>query len=185
MKTRIPRFRPRPRLRLPALHSGKAPGLALAAALLLVYGCTDTAPTASGERPLEVPASARVIDWTSGGLEQEVVITPARPRLGDTLTVRSTVRNPTRHGVVVEARVCGLDLDGPLILEIPGVRCGGWSARRTLAPGASFRVEDRRVYRGVQGEAIPRTGTHETHRIRVRHLVNPERWVVVELSPRG
>lgn len=155
--------------------------LSVAAALLVALSaCTDQTPTAApGDEPgLSPVESIRVLDWTSSGLEQEVKVTPARFRVGDTVTVRSTVRNTGTRGTLLEARICGLDVEGALDMEAVDPRCRGWSARRTLAPGESFTVEDRRVYRGALREG-ERGGM-----VRVRHLLDPERWIQVELSPR-
>jgi hypothetical protein len=112
---------------------------------------------------------------TPQGLEQSVRLSPAEPAPGDTLDIASIVVNRSADPVGVVSRICGLDLETPLQLANPFVRCGGYSMQGALPPGDSVQGFDRRVVGSEPG----------SYRLRVRHLLNPDVWVEVPITVRA
>jgi hypothetical protein len=154
-----------------------APAAALTA--LLLSACADPGPSAPLDEAPPAPA-VTVIDYSASGLEQEVRVEPGSVRVGDTITVRSTIRNTASTGRQLESRICGLDVTSSLTLQVPGFRCGGWSVFHTVAGGASFTLEDQRVVIAAGGSGT--SGNMRT--LRIRHLLHPERWVEVQVELR-
>lgn len=116
---------------------------------------------------------AYVVETQLGDLVQTVELSSATPATGDTLRVRSTVRN-TGADREIDHRVCGLDVRG-IDLTRYGARCGGYSARSRLEPGDSVVGEEFGVVRSESG----------TYDLEVRHLVEPEHWIVIEVRVDG
>jgi hypothetical protein len=108
-----------------------------------------------------------------GLLRQEIRLSPAQPRQGDTLWITSVL---TSFGAdVVSARTCGLDLRGPLELRDPFFRCAAYSIHRDpLAAGDSLVESD-------GGIVLSAPGRYE---LQVRHLLEPELWVRVSVTVR-
>lgn len=137
------------------------------AALVIVTGCAGAVLEPSYDESRQAyTVQARVDD-----LVQTIEFSQARPAPGDTLRIESVVVN---HGEArdVEARICGLDLETDLELTDPFARCAGYSTSGQLASGDSLRSSDAGVIESGAG----------TYRVRVRHLLDPERWVAVEIE---
>jgi len=108
--------------------------------------------------------------FTSGGLSQRVELSKQTPKQGDTLTVKSTVTNVGINRTI-ESRICGLDLSGVDLAEV-GAHCGGYSVRTSLVTNDSVSSADTRRVTSAPG----------TYTLKVRHLLDPERWVELKLT---
>ncbi len=132
--------------------------------LLGAWGCADT-PMDPGSGEWCATVTAR-----SGGLVISVELSDPSPAVGDTFWVRARVQNQGAPREV-EARICGLDLEG-LPLHPTLIACHGYSARWNLPTGGSSSwTEDARVVAGPPGQ----------YRLRVRHLLEPETWVQMDV----
>ncbi|MFW6201015.1 MAG: hypothetical protein ACOC8B_00420 [Gemmatimonadota bacterium] len=144
-----------------------------AAVLSLVSGLA-----ACGESPLEPEfdeeEEAYVVVHRTGDLVQTLAFSDPTPSVGDTLSIRSTVINRgAPRGV--ESRICGLDVRGEVELSPASATCGGWSSSGTLAPGDSVIGWEHGVVNAEPGRRV----------LRVRHLIDPEVWLDVELTIRS
>lgn len=143
--------------------------LALGAAVML-GGCSEV--------PVEPNADAQQQTLTlrydaPGSLVQTIRLSTAEPTPGDTLWIESTVVNEGGQPVSVESRICGLDLRTELRFA-PQVRCGGYSMQGQLAPGDSVRSTEGGVLTSGPG----------TYSVRLRHLLQPEKWVTFQVTVR-
>jgi len=127
---------------------------------------------ACGTQPASLTGPRVVI--TPQGLEQTVRLSPAEPKTGDTLDIRSIVVNGTATPVDVVSRICGMDLETTLKLSYPGVTCAGYSMHGALAPGDSLL--------GFAGGVVASAPGQYT--LRVRHLLDPDVWVDVSITVR-
>ena len=148
------------------LHRSRvARRLALGTLVGLVAG-TAACSSATTVDGITAPSlSTTPVERTADGLQQRVVITPARPATGDTIDVRSVLVNRGAAPVRVEHVVCRLDFDTgrDAVLANPFIHCAAYSATSTLAPGDSVVQQDRRVIAAPAGN----------YTIRVRHVVPP------------
>lgn len=108
-----------------------------------------------------------------GGLVQTVRISRVEPAPGDTLWIESTITNQGSRPVNVKSRTCGFDLETTLRFA-PQVRCAGYSTEGPLAPGDSLRSTEGGVLTSGPG----------TYAVRLRHLLDPERWVSLRITVR-
>lgn len=108
-----------------------------------------------------------------GGLVQTVRISRSEPATGDTVWIESTITNQGSQPVHVKSRICGFDLETNLRFA-PQVRCGGHSMQGPLAPGDSLRSAEGGVLTSGPG----------TYSVRLRHLLDPERWVSLRITVR-
>jgi hypothetical protein len=148
------------------IRSRAARRLALGAVAGLALGTAACSSATSVDAITAPPAlSTTPVERTSDGLQQRVVITPARPSTGDTIAVRSVLVNRGAAPVRVEHVVCGLDFDTgrQQVLANPFIHCAAYSMTSTLAPGDSVVQLDRRVIAAPAG----------SYTIRVRHVVPP------------
>ena len=139
--------------------------LALGAVAGLALG-TAACSSATAVDAVTAPSlSTTPVERTSDGLQQRVVITPARPATGDTIGVRSVLVNRGTTPIRVEHVVCGLDYETgrEAVLANPFIMCAAYSITSTLAPGDSVVQHDRRVVAAPAG----------SYTIRVRHVVPP------------
>jgi hypothetical protein len=154
--------------RLPMLHRRTVAGalLALAAAL---SACRRTVyePHADPQ-----PLTQRYDG--PGGLVQTIHIADTQPATGETLRIESVITNEGAQTRAVTSRICGLDLDTGLRFE-EGIRCMGYSAGGTLAPGHSRVTVEEAVIASRAG----------TYSVRLRHLLDPEQWVSFQITVRG
>ena len=111
---------------------------------------------------------------TPQGLEQTIQLSPAEPRTGDVLDIRSVVVNGTTAAVDVVSRICGMDVETTLKLNQTGLACAGYSMQGALAPGDSLL--------GFSGGVVGSSPGQYT--LRVRHLLNPDVWVEVSVTVR-
>ena len=139
--------------------------LALGALAGLVAGAAACSSATTIDGITAPSLSTTPVERTTDGLQQRVVITPARPATGDTIAVRSVLVNRGTAPVRVEHVVCGLDFDTgrDAVLANPFIHCAAYSATSTLAPGDSVVQLDRRVIAAPAG----------SYTIRVRHVVPP------------
>ncbi len=147
------------------LRSRVARRLALGALAGLAAG-TAACSSATTIDGITAPSlSTTPVERTADGLQQRVVITPARPATGDTIDVRSVLVNRGSAPVRVEHVVCGLDFETgrDALLANPFIHCAAYSITSTLAPGDSVVQHDRRVIAAPAG----------SYTIRVRHVVPP------------
>lgn len=142
------------------MRARRAAGAAtvLVSALALATACADHPLAADSTRTRD---SLAVTVAAPGGIVQAVEIAPRSPRAGDTLVLRSRVRNEGSEPVTVEVRLCGLDVRAVEWLTDPFIRCEGYSAMAVLAPGHSIVETDRRI---VVGEHPERTLATEVRR---------------------
>ena len=96
-------------------------------------------------------------------------------RVGDTLKLRSILRNVSDKPVTVEYVNCELDLEGDLRTEAPLILCFAYSSETTLAPGQQIVGDLQRRLASGPGR----------YTIRVKHLLNPDVWVPAELTVRA
>ncbi|MDH3198311.1 MAG: hypothetical protein OEO21_08725, partial [Candidatus Krumholzibacteria bacterium] len=64
----------------------------------------------------------QAIGLPSASLIQRVTLTPAQPATGDTLDVRSVIRNVGPRAVRLTSTICGVQLRGSLTFADPFVR---------------------------------------------------------------
>ncbi|MGZ8378973.1 MAG: hypothetical protein ACXW0Z_17220 [Gemmatirosa sp.] len=149
------------------IRSRAARRLALGAVASLALGTAACSSAASVDAITAPPPSLSTtpVERTSDGLQQRVVITPARPATGDTIGIRSVLVNRGTAPVRVEHVVCGLDYETgrDQLLANPFVHCAAYSITSTLAPGDSVVQHDRRVVAAPAG----------SYTVRVRHVVPP------------
>ena len=123
--------------------------------------------------PAAITAPKVVI--TPQGLEQTVQLTPATPSPGDNLSITSIVVNGTGAAVDVTSRICGMDLETTLKLNVTGLACAGYSMHGALAAGDT-------LFGFAGGVVVSGAGTYT---VRVRHLLNPDVWVEVPVTVVG
>jgi hypothetical protein len=146
--------------------------LALAAAVVTA-GCSDS----TGLEIIRDPAPAYSVAAEKAvgpSLVQRVRLSTNQPARGDTLVIRSTVKNQGSAPAAVEHVVCGFDYEDDDVLQQPFIICAAYSMTSTIAPGDSIMHEDRRVVGGRPG----------THVVRFAHLVEPEQNVQIALTVR-
>jgi hypothetical protein len=107
-------------------------------------------------------------------LQQVIRLRPATPAPDEILTIESVVINRGTQPAELTSRICGLDTKGDLALTGSLMMCAGYSMQGTLPPGDSLTGFDARVVASAPG--------HYT--LRVRHLLDPERWVVIPVDVR-
>lgn len=142
--------------------------VAAAATLAATLGCagSPTEPSSGDESRSTDPDTSLV---------QTLRVSDTDVRTGDTVRIASLVVNEGSVRVEVKARTCGLDFDTDLEHSQVGVRCMGYSTTEELAPGDSLEATAvRRVESG--------SGTYQ---VRVRHLLEPERWASFEMEVTG
>lgn len=133
------------------------------AALLAVAGCSvDLVGPGSGT------GTTRTVEVEIGDLVQRIEFSTARPTRGRPLAIKATVINRGAPRPVT-TRTCGLDVEG-LELEI-GPTCAAHSAKTTLARMDSVVTIHSGTVKDVAGSG----------QVRVRHLLDPEKWVTVDL----
>ncbi len=133
------------------------------AVLTLIVACQTEGPTG-----LRSPtARAR---W----LQQVIRLAPDSPTPNQELTITSVIVNRGALPVEFTSRICGLDTKGDLVLTSPLILCAAYSMRGTLAPGDS--------HIGFDARGVASSPGHYT--LRVRHLIDPERWVDVPVVVR-
>lgn len=139
--------------------------LALGAVASLALGTAACSSATSVDAVTAPSLSTTPVERTSDGLQQRVVITPARPATGDTIAIRSVLVNRGTAPVRVEHVVCGLDYETgrAAVLANPFIHCAAYSITSTLAAGDSVVQQDRRVVAAPAG----------SYTIRVRHVVPP------------
>ena len=139
--------------------------LALGAVTGLALGTAACSSATSIDGVTAPSLSTTPVERTSDGLQQRVVITPARPATGDTIGIRSVLVNRGTAPVRVEHVVCGLDYETgrDAVLANPFIMCAAYSVTSKLAPGDSVVQLDRRVIAAPAG----------SYTIRVRHTVPP------------
>ncbi|MFN2563715.1 MAG: hypothetical protein ABR499_01720 [Gemmatimonadaceae bacterium] len=111
------------------------------------------------------------------GLDQRVTLTPAELVTGENVSIHSVITNRGNHAVALESRICGLSLDGDIRLDpAPGIgTCGGFSMGGTIAPDESREsTEIRRIASGAGA-----------YTLRVKHALQPERWVKMRVVVRA
>ena len=140
--------------------------------LALAAACSSAALPPTGEFASESDVTQAVVP----GLEQRVTLSPAELVTGENVTIRSVITNHGAGPVALESRICGLTLDGDIRLEWPPglFVCAGFSMGGTIAPGESREsTEIRRI-------ASPSGG----YTLRVKHALQPERWVEMRVVVR-
>lgn len=139
--------------------------------LSAAFGCGDTPTQAASPRD----GTARV--GRLDDMVQTVTLTPASPRSGETVSIRSAIVNGGSAPVPLTSRICGLDFEGSLDLAWPPEigKCGGYSMRGALVPGDSV----------VTYDLMQVTSPAGRHLIRVRHALDPETWVELDVHVRG
>lgn len=139
--------------------------------LFAAFGCGD-APTQSASAS---DGTARV--GRLGDIVQTVTLTPASPRSGETVSIRSAIVNRGSAPVPLTSRICGLDFEGSLDLAWPLEigKCGGYSMHDALVPGDSV----------VTYDLMQVTAPAGRHVVRIRHALTPETWVELDVHVRG
>jgi hypothetical protein len=107
-------------------------------------------------------------------LQQVIRLAPDSPTPNQVLTIESVISNRGAQPVEFTSRICGLDTKGDLVLTGSLLMCAAVALRGTLPPGDSLHGFDARVVASSPG--------HYT--LRVRHLIDPERWVEVPVDVR-
>ena len=147
--------------------------LALAAAAALAACSDDTSTNPVSQQP--APAFSVAAEKTvAPSIVQRVRLSSNQPARGDTLVIRSVLKNTGATPAQVTHTVCGFDYAPNDVLQSPFVMCMAYSATSTLAPGDSISHEDRRVVAGRPGQ----------HTIRLAHLVQPKSEVAIALTVR-
>jgi hypothetical protein len=141
------------------------------ALLVLVSGCTVTAP------PATLSSEGDITVAIMPGLEQRVTLTPAELTVGENVQIHSAITNRGNQSVTLQSRICGLDLGGDLALTWPpGFSvCAGHSMGGTIEPDETRESSGLRRVNSAPG----------TYTLRVRHALRPEVWVEVGVVVRG
>ena len=146
--------------------------LALAAATAAAACSSDST---TGPEPLPTPAYSIAAEKAVGpSLVQRVRLSTNQPARGDTLVIRSTVKNEGSAPATVKHVVCGFDYEPNDVLQQPFVICAAYSMTSTIAPGDSIMHQDRRVVAGRPGPQV----------VRLAHLVEPKQTAQVALTVR-
>lgn len=116
----------------------------------------------------------QAIGLPSASLIQRVTLTPAQPATGDTLDVRSVIRNVGPRAVRLTSTICGVQLRGSLTFADPFVRCAGYSMTGDLTAGDSV----------VEARQVVVTAGPGRWVLEVRQLLDPSVWVAVPLEVR-
>ena len=133
------------------------------ALLALALGCQTDQPTAT-----------RSLGVVARNLVQIVRLSPEKPVRNQVLTIESVIINDGGRLVDFTSRICGLDTQGDLALTGSLLMCAAYSMSAHLAPGDSIQGFDARVVTSPPGRYM----------LRVRHLLDPERWVEVPVEVR-
>jgi len=120
------------------------------------------------------PAGLRSSTGGVGTLQQVIRLAPDSPTPNQVLTIESLIINRGAQPVEFTSRICGLDTKGDLVLTGSLLMCAAYSMRGTLPPGDSLSGFDARVVASSPGQ----------YTLRVRHLIDPERWVEVPVEVR-
>jgi hypothetical protein len=158
---------------LPSATSHLTRVSALLGALALV-ACSNTGAGPEDGAPITTPGEKVTL---ANGLTQAVTLSPASPASGSNVEVRSVLVNEGAAPVDLSSRICGLDYAGTLELTHPPevMKCAGYSQSSTIAPGDTVQVGD--LMRVASG-----AGAYE---LRVRHALDPERWVSLQVVVRA
>jgi hypothetical protein len=108
------------------------------------------------------------------GLSQTIRVDPSEPATADTIRISSVLKNRSWQPVAIQARFCGLGLRTDLALRDAFLSCGAYSMSGTLGPGESMTETAMRIVDSGPG----------SYSLRVRHLLNPEHWVRLEIRVR-
>jgi hypothetical protein len=120
------------------------------------------------------PAGLRSSTGGVRALQQVIRLAPDSPTPNQVLTIESVIINRGTQPVEFTSRICGLDTKGDLVLTGSLLMCAAYALRGTLPPRDSLHGFDARVVASSPG--------HYT--LRVRHLIDPERWVEVPVDVR-
>lgn len=133
------------------------------------------AAACGGDDPVS-PRETKASFERFGNLEQTVSITPASPLPGEYLTIRSAIVNRGSAAVNLSSRICGLDYAGTLQLDWPSgfAKCAAYSMEDPIAVGDSVVTSDLMQVGSQAG----------TYVLRVRHALEPEAWVDVQVEVR-
>jgi len=134
-----------------------------AIAAAIAVGCQARQPAANEAAQLIAP-----------NLVQVVRLTPEHPAQNQEMVIESVIINRGTVPVDLISRVCGLDAKGDLELTGSLLMCAAYSMHGHLAPGDSVRGFDARVVASRPGR----------YTLRVRHLLEPERWVEIPVEVR-
>lgn len=151
-------FRPLPLPLLPTL-------------LLLVLSCS------ASTTPATLPSESDVTRSVTPGLEQRVTLSPAALVTGENVTIHSVLTNRGSEAISLQSRICGLDIESEMSLPHPpdiGF-CSGHSMGGTIAPGETRESTDIRRVTSAAG----------SYTLRVRHALEPERWIELRVAVRG
>ena len=146
-------------------------GQFLFALTVLVGGCSRSTT------PAIISSESDVTRGVVPGLDQRVTLSPAELVIGQNVTIHSVVTNRGNQAIALRSRICGLDIESDMSLPHPpdiGF-CGGHSMSGSIAPGESRESTD---IRRVSSEA-------GSYTIRVRHALQPERWVELRVAVRA
>jgi hypothetical protein len=107
-------------------------------------------------------------------LRQTVIVAPSNLTKGDTVRIRSMIRNVGTQSVTLESRICGLNIETTMSLPWPpGIgMCGGYSQTRTMAPGDSVESSELRQVQSGPGE----------YQVRVTHALKPAGSLQLKLT---
>lgn len=145
----------------------------LLVALAAVAACSSGPSSSPETRGAEGRAQASL----PGGLLQRVTLQPAVLVDGRDVEIRSVLINQGSAPVAVTTRMCGLDYAGALELTHPPevLKCAGFSATSTLAPGDSL----------VDGDLMRVASAPGEYELRVRHVLDPEKWLSLRVIVRA
>ena len=145
-------------------------GQFLCALTVLVGGCSPSTT------PAVLSSESDVTRGVAPGLDQRVTLSPAELVTGENVTIHSVITNRSTQEMTLQSRICGLDIESDMSLSHPpdiGF-CGGHSMSGSIGPGESRESTDiRRVASGAGA-----------YTIRVRHALQPERWVELRVAVR-
>jgi len=153
-----------------AMPSGRKMACCAAVVLMALACTTGTEPLADGS-PITVE---QAVGFPGSGLRQRITLIPAAPAPGDTLEVRSVLRNVGTGLVPVTATICGVHLRGSLPFADPFVRCAGYSVTTELAAGDSV----------IDGRHVVVTAGPGHWVLEVRQLLDPSEWLAIPVVVR-
>lgn len=130
-------------------------------AMAVALGCSQPLINDSPTDPGEPQVIAE-------GLQQIVTIDPVDPSAGQTIRIRSVIRNTSSTSQMLQSRICGLDFAGSLELVWPPniAKCAGYSMTGSVAAGDSV----------VAGDIMNVNSPPGAYVLRIRHAIEPEGW---------
>ena len=118
----------------------------------------------SGTEPVAFPDAATYTFEVGDGIIQTVMLDPASPFTGDTMSLRSTIQNAGDSTIQVSLKLCGLIFGGSLAFRDGfEVRCAGDSFHGAMNSGETAILLERLIIESDPGQYV----------LTMQHLLHP------------